>query len=85
LQNRAPGLIDAPQEAQINSNFVPHSSQNDASGGLSFLHFAHSIDQSLDFIEQHLRVLQVASTGSKPEHYDLSNTRRINYLFEIGA
>src|ERR1700730_1177509 len=37
LQNRAPGLSDALQAGQINSSFAPHSSQNEASTGLSWL------------------------------------------------
>jgi hypothetical protein len=37
LQNRAPALTDALQAEQINSSFVPHSSQNEASPGLSRL------------------------------------------------
>ena len=43
LQKRAPGLTDALQAGQINSSFAPHPSQNDASEGLSLLHFAQSI------------------------------------------
>src|SRR5246127_2642083 len=37
LQNRAPGLTDALHAGQINSSFAPHSSQNEASTGLSWL------------------------------------------------
>src|SRR5216683_81965 len=37
LQNRAPGLTDALHAGQINSSFVPHPSQNQASPGLSRL------------------------------------------------
>jgi hypothetical protein len=37
LQNRAPGLTDALHAGQINSSFAPHSSQNEASPGLSWL------------------------------------------------
>src|SRR5713226_4984846 len=43
LQNRAPGLTDALQAGQVNSSFEPHLSQNEASAGLSLLHFAQSI------------------------------------------
>jgi hypothetical protein len=43
LQNRAPGLTDALQARQSNSSFAPHSSQNEASAGLSVLHFGQSI------------------------------------------
>src|SRR5208282_2517573 len=43
LQNRAPGLSDALHAGQANSSFDPHPSQNEASAGLSWLHFAHSI------------------------------------------
>jgi hypothetical protein len=35
LQNRAPGLTDALHAGRINSSFVPHPSQNEASAGLS--------------------------------------------------
>src|SRR6266852_9262159 len=47
LQNRAPGLTDALQAGQVNSSFAPHSSQNEASVGLSLLHLAQSIGQAL--------------------------------------
>jgi hypothetical protein len=45
---------------QINSNCAPHSSQNEASAGLSLLHFAHSIDVYSASIEQGLGVLQIS-------------------------
>src|SRR5215470_9583332 len=35
LQNRAPGLTDALHAGQIHSSCAPHSSQNEASSGLS--------------------------------------------------
>src|SRR5260370_40978473 len=37
LQNRAPGLTDALHAGQLNSSFVTHPSQNDASPGLARL------------------------------------------------
>src|SRR5713101_6679084 len=43
LQNRAPGLTDALQAGQTNSNFAPHPSQNEASEGLPWLHMVQSI------------------------------------------
>jgi hypothetical protein len=43
LQNRAPGLTDALHAGQINSSFAPHSSQNEASAGLSRLQDAQRI------------------------------------------
>jgi hypothetical protein len=44
LQNRAPGLASVLQVGQTSSSFAPHPSQNDASAGLSLLHFAQSTD-----------------------------------------
>src|ERR1700722_15837860 len=43
LQNRAPRLTDALHAGQINSSFAPHSSQNEASTGLSWLQDGQSI------------------------------------------
>src|ERR1700722_822382 len=43
LQNRAPILTDALHAGQINSSFAPHSSQNEASTGLSWLQDGQSI------------------------------------------
>jgi hypothetical protein len=42
-QNSAPGLTDALHAGQANSSFAPHLSQNDASVGLSLLHFTQCI------------------------------------------
>src|ERR1700722_1633903 len=43
LQNLAPGLAIVLQIGQASSSFAPQPSQNDASPGLSLLHFAQSI------------------------------------------
>ena len=59
LQNRAPGLTDALHVGQINSSFAPHPSQNEASEGLSLLHFAHSIELSAEILKQRLGVFQI--------------------------
>jgi hypothetical protein len=43
LQYRAPGLTDTLHVGQINSSLVPHSSQNEASAGLSLLQHGQRI------------------------------------------
>src|SRR5712692_3598721 len=59
LQNRAPGLTGALQAGQTNSSFAPHPSQNEASEGLSWLHFTQSIGLATDLLEQRLGVSEV--------------------------
>src|SRR5260221_14646244 len=44
LQNLASGLASVLQVEQTSSRLAPHPSQNDASAGLSLLHFAQSTD-----------------------------------------
>src|SRR5216683_2933282 len=61
LQNRAPGLANVLQVGQASSSFAPHPSQNDASAGLSLLHFVQSIWLRAKLLKQGLSVLQIGS------------------------
>jgi len=67
LQNRAPKLSDALHAGQASSSFDPHDSQNEASAGLSLLHFAQSIGLPVQFIKQRLSVFQIGGVEALGE------------------
>ena len=65
-EERAPENSHDALQARANSflSFAPHPSQNEASEGLSLLHFPQSIRLGAQFIEQGLRFLQVGGVRS---------------------
>jgi hypothetical protein len=75
LQNLAPGLARVLQVGQTSSSFAPHPSQNDASGGLSLLHFEQNIDYAL------LQVLVQGLTGNRT----LNHLRAFSYVHLLAA